>query len=128
MRIRVLATVAAVASLGLGAGGAAAAPSQAAHTYSAPAQSGQTVRMHVGDKLRVQLRSSYDPPTSSRPDRLRRVRYSGGYPTGQPLTAVFKALRTGRAEVSAQTDYPCLHTTPRCEIAQQMYVVHVVIR
>jgi hypothetical protein len=59
---------------------------------------------------------------------LQRLSYSGGYPTATDARATFRAVTTGRADVSSVTDAACLHTTPRCEIAQQMWVVHVIVK
>jgi len=128
MRTRVVAISCCISALSLGVGGATAATPRPPRTFTAPSQSNQTVHMHVGDKLKVHLGTSYRHPHSSRPKVLERLSYSGGYGTNTDARATFKAIATGRADVTAETDYPCLHTTPRCELAQQIYVVHVVVK
>lgn len=128
MRSLTVAVIGCIGALTLTAGGATATAQPAHHTITAPTQNDQTVHMHVGDKLKVHLSSSFRRPTSTHPKALKRVRYTGGYGTGENLTATFKALTKGRADVSSVTDYPCRHTTPPCELAQQGWVVHVVVR
>lgn len=89
--------------------------------------SGATVTLTVGETLAVVLPSQYDPPNSSGPAMVRESS-SGGYPSGNELHATFRAASAGRADITSTTDYPCLHTTPRCEIAQRIWVVHVIVR
>lgn len=86
------------------------------------------MHLRVGDRLTVTLGSSYRRPVSSNRFVIIRRRAAGGYPTGQEMTATFKAVTAGRASVSSETDAACLHVTPRCEIAQQIWVVHIVVR
>jgi len=134
MRARITATLCCIGVLTLSTGAARALPHQAAaptrtpQTYVAPTQSGQTVRMHVGDKLRVHLGSSFRRPTSSDRTVIHRISYSGGYPTSEDARATFKALSTGRASLSSETDAQCLHTTPHCEIAQQAWFVRIIVK
>ena len=56
-----------------------------------------------------------------------RTSASGGYPTGQQVHATFTAGSGGTADLSSYTDYACLHTTPRCAIAQQEWIVHIIV-
>ena len=126
MRLRPLAILCVVAALGVG-GSASAATSQP-RTIKAPTESNQTVRLHVGDKLRVHLGTSFRRPTSSDRTVIHRISHSGGYPTNDDARATFKALSVGRADISSTTDAACLHTQPMCEIAQQNWVVHVVVK
>jgi hypothetical protein len=128
MRIRLIAALFCVSALGPSTGIASATTTRPPHTYTASSQTGQTVHMHVGDKLKVRLGPSFHSPTSTRPAVLRRIRHAGGYPSSYPATATFKALAKGRAVVNATTDYACRHTTPPCEIAQQAWYVNVVVR
>lgn len=129
MRSRLVAILACTGALTLGASGAGASDLRTApRTITAPSQNDQTVHLHVGDRLKVRLGSSFRRPTTTRPKVLKRIRYAGGYGTGENVTAVFKALARGRADVSSVTDYPCRHTTPPCELAQQGWVVHVIVR
>jgi len=91
------------------------------------ADSGSTVRMRTGDSLEVRLDSNYDPPAAQGDDVLRRTSSTGGYPTGRPVDAVFKANAAGDADVSSTTDYSCLHSTPRCGLPQRLWSVHVIV-
>ncbi len=89
---------------------------------------GQTVRLAVGDRLRVRLTTgTWAPPVSSEPAVVIRRSTSGGYPSDQPVDAAFEALASGRAEVSAESDAACFHTEPRCMMAQQQWRVTVIV-
>jgi hypothetical protein len=92
--------------------------------------SGATVSVHVGDEITVVLGSNgeqWDQPTAQG-DAVRRTSASGGYPTSQPARASFVAAARGSARLQASTDAPCLHTQPRCMIAQRGWWVDVVVR
>jgi hypothetical protein len=128
MRPRTIAALVCISALLPGAGVASATTSPPPHTYTASSQTGQTIHMHIGDKLKVHLSASFHSPTSTRPAVLKRTRHAGGYPTTYPATATFKALAKGRAVVNSTTDYACRHTTPPCEVAQQAWYVNVVVR
>ena len=126
MRSRSFATLCLIAVLG--ASGSASATTRQPRTVTAPTESNQTVHLHGGDRLKVHLGTAYRRPHSSRPKVLERLSYSGGYPTETDARATFKAITPGHADVSSITDAQCLHTTPMCEIAQQMWVVHVIVK
>jgi hypothetical protein len=126
MRSRTVAILSLVAALGVST--QASATTREPRTITAPSESNQTVRMHVGDKLKVHLGTSFRRPTSSDRTVIHRIHYTGGYPTSEDARATFKALAVGRADISSTTDAPCLHSTPRCEIAQQIWVVHVIVK
>ncbi|MGN6473712.1 MAG: hypothetical protein ACTHK4_08715 [Mycobacteriales bacterium] len=106
-------------------------PTPANPAHLTESDSGQTIHVVVGQQVQVELGGgsggSYDQPQSSAAV-MRRTSASGGYPTDQPTGAVFLATATGAADLTASTDYACLHTTPRCEIAQREWIVHVVVR
>ncbi|HWC35255.1 MAG TPA: hypothetical protein VG650_10550 [Mycobacteriales bacterium] len=128
MRLRTLAILSCAGALTPGAlSPAAAVPSHPLHTV-APTQSDQTVKLHVGDRLKVHLGTSFRRPTSSDRTVIHRISHSGGYPTNEDARATFKALAPGRADISSTTDAACLHATPRCMIAQQIWVVHVIVK
>jgi len=88
--------------------------------------SGATIKLKVGDLVRVSLPSEYDPPTAQG-SVLTRVSSTGGYPTGQRLEATFRAMSTGRTDITSSTDYACLHTQPMCMIPQRLWIVHVIV-
>lgn len=88
--------------------------------------SGATIKLKVGDVVKVSLPSEYDPP-NAQSDVLTRESSSGGYPTGQRVEATFRADKSGRTDMTSSTDYACLHTTPMCGIAQRLWMVHVVV-
>jgi hypothetical protein len=89
---------------------------------------GSTIHMRVGQRIRVQLQQgTWDPPTSSA-DRVVAPRSStGGYPTDQPVDALFEAVAPGTADLGAQSDAACFHTEPRCLMPTQLWQVHVVV-
>jgi hypothetical protein len=87
---------------------------------------GATLTLSVGESVKVSLEAEYDVPRATG-NALTRTAASGGFPTGQPVDATFTALRPGRAELMTATDYPCLHTTPKCGVAQQLWRIHVVV-
>ncbi|HVS69064.1 MAG TPA: hypothetical protein VHE56_10960 [Mycobacteriales bacterium] len=125
MRSRVVTILCCAAVLSLST---ASADARTAQTLTAPASSGQTIHMHVGDKLKVHLGTSFRRPTSTDRSVIHRINHSGGYPTSEDARATFKALAVGKATIHSVTDAPCLHSTPRCEIAQQEWFVHVVVK
>lgn len=93
------------------------------------ADSGATVRLHVGQLITVVLASGgmmWDLPAASG-DVLRRTSASGGYPTTRPALAFFRAVRRGRSSLTSVTDAACLHSTPRCEMAQRLWSVTVIV-
>ena len=88
---------------------------------------GTTVYLHTGQRLSVHLdQGTYDPPGSSSNVLVRRSS-SGGYPTDQPVRAVFEAVARGTADVTTNTDAACFHTEPRCMMPTRMWVVHVTV-
>ena len=88
--------------------------------------SGATIDLKVGEIVKVSLPSEYDPP-HAQSDVMTRVSSRGGYPSGQPLEATFRADRVGRTDITSTTDYACLHTQPMCMIAQREWIVHVIV-
>jgi len=88
--------------------------------------SGGTIKLKVGDLVKVSLPSEYDPATAQG-SVLTRLSSSGGYPSGKPMEATFRAESTGRTDITSSTDYPCLHTQPMCGIAQRLWIVHVIV-
>jgi len=51
---------------------------------------------------------------------LQLVSAAGGYPSRDPMQALFRAVSPGTAIVSSLSDAPCLHARPRCMIAQRV--------
>ena len=91
---------------------------------------GRTIHVHRWDTIVVRLPNNsggYHVPRTSDRDVLRRTSVSGGYPSAEDARASFRARHRGTADLTAYTDYACLHTTPRCEIAQREWIVHVVV-
>jgi hypothetical protein len=90
--------------------------------------SGTTVRLTGGQHLRVRLsQGTWDPPVSSADKVVVRRSSTGGYPTDQPVDAMFDAAGAGTADVTAQSDAACFHTEPRCMMAQREWRVTVVV-
>jgi hypothetical protein len=88
--------------------------------------SGATIKLKVGELVKVSLPSEYDPP-NAQSNVLTRVSSSGGYPTGQRLDATFRGANTGRTDITSSTDYACLHTQPMCMIPQRLWIIHVMV-
>jgi len=88
--------------------------------------SGATIKLKAGNLVKVSLPSEYDTPTAQG-TVLTRVSSTGGYPTGKPLEATFRAQSTGRTDITSSTDYACLHTQPMCMIPQRLWIVHAVV-
>ena len=105
-------------------------PSPTAGTVTVTdADSGATVRLAVGQHLRVELSNgTWDPPSSSADTIVVRRSSRGGYPSSQPVDATFDAVGRGSADVTAQSDAACFHTEPRCMMAQREWRVTVVVR
>jgi hypothetical protein len=101
------------------------------HRYLKESDYGRTIHVVVGDKISVRLPGGsgggYHRPRSSDSTVAQRIGAAGGYPSDADARATFVARHRGKADLTADTDYPCLHTTPRCEIAQRIWVVHVVV-
>jgi len=90
--------------------------------------SGSAVHLHAGQQLEVHLtQATYDPPVSSDSKTLFRRSSSGGYPTTQPVMAVFEATGRGAADITTTTDAACFHTQPRCLMPTRQWVVHVTV-
>lgn len=83
-----------------------------------------TVTLVVGQTLGVTLGAEFLPPTVSG-TALARVSTSGGYPTGQPLAALYRAVAPGSVDVATRSDYACLHATPPCAVPIRLWTVHV---
>jgi len=93
------------------------------------ADSGRTVHLDVGQRLRVTLGGHgelWHRPTSPGPS-LRLAAADGGYPSSRPANAVFVAVQAGTASVTSSTDHPCLHAQPPCKIAQRVWSVRVLV-
>jgi hypothetical protein len=90
--------------------------------------SGSTVHLVSGQHLRVRLsQGTWDPPDSTDSAVVARRSSSGGYPSDQPVDAVFDAVGRGSAQVTAQSDAACFHTQPRCLMATRQWQVSVVV-
>ena len=93
------------------------------------ADSGKTVHLHIGQRLRVMLGGHgelWHRPTTPGPS-LRVATADGGYPSSRPASAVFVAVQAGTASVTSITDHPCLHAQPPCMIAQRVWSMRVLV-
>jgi len=133
----VLAGLAACGSVANGAqgngvrmGGPSATPVPSGEVTVTEADSGRTVHLHIGQRLRVVLGGhgqQWHLPASPG-SSLRLAAASGGYPSNRPADAVFIAVRAGTASITSVTDDPCLHAQPPCMIPQRAWSVHVIVR
>lgn len=91
---------------------------------------GTTVRVRVGEQVVVELPADasggYVAPVSDGA-ALERSSTRGGYPSGQPVVAVFAAIGAGAVNLTSTTDYACLHSEPRCLLPQRQWSVRVVV-
>jgi len=93
------------------------------------ADNGAKVRLRRGQTIVVILASHvqmWQPPRASGL-ALRRTSSRGGYPLSQVAFASFVAVRPGLATLTSTTDARCLHAEPPCEIAQQLWVVTIIV-
>ena len=115
---------------GVTMGGPSSTPGPSEEVTVTEADSGRTVHLHIGQRLRVVLGGrgeQWHRPASPGPS-LRLAAASGGYPSSRPADAVFIAVRAGTASVTSITDHPCLHAQPPCMIAQRVWSVRVLVR
>lgn len=84
----------------------------------------RTVTLLVGQTLGVALGPDFVTPMVSGP-ALARLSTSGGYPTGQPLAASYRAVAAGSVDITSHTDYACLHTSPPCALPTTLWTLHV---
>lgn len=80
----------------------------------------------VGQTIRVDLSADFRPPPGGG-STLSQVAVSGGYPTGLPMSAVYRAAAPGTADITTYTDNACNHETPPCGAPVQQWTVHVVV-
>ena len=109
---------------------ASPSPTSSSTSTLKESDSGRTITLSVGQSVTVDLpggNGGYDRPQSSAA-AMHRDSADGGYPSDQPAVAQFTAAQIGTADLTSTTDYNCLHTTPRCTVAQKQWVVHVVVR
>ncbi|MCU7729073.1 cellulose-binding domain-containing protein [Actinoplanes sp. KI2] len=91
-----------------------------------PGDSQRSITLVVGQTLGVSLGAEYRTPAIVGA-ALTQVSASGGYPSGQPLDARYRAVAAGQADLRTQSDAPCLHTTPPCTIPVSLWTVHVTV-
>ena len=105
------------------------APTLTRSTVTA-ADNGAVVAVHPGEQITVILSGSWDPLLIGDARVLHLVSMSGAYPstTTAALHATITATGSGQAEVTTSTDMGCLHSTPRCLPAQQLWRIQVVVR
>jgi hypothetical protein len=89
------------------------------------ADSQTAVTLVVGQTLGVTLPAEFRPvpPPTNPPLRLDSGR--DGYPSGQPLSQLFRAIATGSVDLSTQTDHPCFSATPPCARPIRLWTLHV---
>lgn len=91
---------------------------------------GSTVHLRAGQELRVRLTpdgGNWDPPVSGDDGVAHRQSSSGGYPSNDPVDALFVGRGSGSTDITTMTDMACLHTNPRCLPPQRSWSVHVVV-
>jgi hypothetical protein len=86
-----------------------------------------TLTMVSGDFLRVSLPSLYVSPTVTPDGILNLVSVTGGYPTADPLVALYVAHTTGKVDVASYTDIACNHEPMPCPSPSVSWLLHVVV-
>jgi hypothetical protein len=86
----------------------------------------RNVTLIVGQTLGIALGPDFVTPTVNSPT-LERLSTSGGYPTGRPLTASYRAVAAGSTDITTHTDYACLHTSPPCALPTTLWTLHVTV-
>ena len=108
----------------------AARPTVSGSAILAEADTGETVRLSIGQSVTVVLSTrsalSWHVPVVIGTAVLR-TGASGGYPGKAPARATFRAERPGRAILMAVDDAACLHSQPACKISQQTWGVVVIV-
>jgi len=102
-------------------------PREGSLTVVTESDSGSTFHLRVGDRLEVKLPAEYTTPAAHPAGVLTRTSSTGGYPSGDPLVAFFRADDAGNADVDSTTDAACLHATPQCMIPQRLWSIHVIV-
>ena len=96
------------------------------------ANNGATVTVATGQQLTVDLAPGPGTYAWDRPQltgsSLRLVSVAGGYPSPGPMRAGLLAESPGVTIVSSVSDLPCLHTRPRCLVAQREWWARVIVR
>ena len=105
---------------------ASSTPPGGADVTVGQADTQSTITLQVGQTLGVSLSYTYKPLTVSG-SALNLTSTSGGYPTGQPLAALLRAVSAGTVTLSTQTDDPCLHTTPPCARPVALWTIRVIV-
>jgi hypothetical protein len=88
---------------------------------------GTRVLLRPGQRLSVALGADFRPVEVSAAGVLDPGATSGGYPTGQPLTAVLTAVAPGEVSLSSSTDAACLHESPPCAVPQREWTLSVTV-
>lgn len=86
-----------------------------------------TLNLISGDILQVSLSSLYVPPTVTPDGVLTLVSVTGGYPTTEPLVALYLAHTTGQVDVASYTDIACNHEPMPCPSPSVSWLLHVVV-
>ena len=110
-------------------GGASTQPAGKPNSLTT-ADNGATVRLTTGQSITVTLVPA--PPFSWHLPAvtgsiIHRTDASGGYPERRPARATFRAMRPGRAELSAIDDAQCLHAQPACMLPQRSWDVVIIV-
>lgn len=109
---------------------AGSSPAATAPRALTAADNGATVPLHPGQRVTVTLAArgmfSWHVPAATS-TAVMKISADGGYPGKQPARAAFRAVRPGRATLSATDDTACLHAHPACLLSQQAWQVTIVV-
>lgn len=109
-----------------------ATPAVSPGTTLTAADDGVTVSAVTGQQVTVELAPGPGVYAWDRPRltgaALRLMSVTGGYPSRGPVRAILLAVTPGIAVVSTVSDAPCLHTRPRCSLAQRVWTARLIVR
>ncbi|MEW5870432.1 MAG: hypothetical protein AB1894_14245 [Chloroflexota bacterium] len=89
--------------------------------------SGQTLRLRVGERLRLELEEYYLWTVTISDAALLGLAEGGEQAEGQIYQGVFQALEVGEVDLNATGDTPCLRNNPHCGAPQATFRLTVIV-
>jgi hypothetical protein len=98
-------------------------------TFTVTAADNQrTINAHTGDIVVVYLADNYYvPPTATPSSVIELTSISGGYPSTEPLRAVYILLGTGEATIATYSDIACNHVPTPCPSPSVRWTLHITV-
>lgn len=96
----------------------------AGDTVVTEVDNGRMLTVVLGDTVTVRLGQDWQPPELVG-GALELISVEGGYPTGEPVEAVYRATWGPPSRLQSHTDYDCFHTAPMCARPSQLWSISV---